>query len=63
MSNRFTPFLLSKEAIEKSDIKIDFAKDKVSFLNRNIGIVFTPTGHYAMPTSKMAKLLDHIYFC
>ena len=40
------PFLLSKEAMKKGDIKIDFARAKVSFLNHNVEIVFTSIGHY-----------------
>ena len=30
------PLLLNKEVMKKSNIKNDFAKDKVSFLNQNI---------------------------
>ena len=41
--------LLSKEAMKKGDLKIDFAKDKVSFLNQNVDIVFTSSSHYAIP--------------
>ena len=30
------PLLLSKEAMKKGGVKIDFARDKVSFLNQNV---------------------------
>ena len=53
------PILLSKEAMKKGDVKIDFARDKVSFLNQNIDIVFTSNGHYAIPISRTKQLLDH----
>ena len=32
--------------MKKGDIKIDFARAKVSFLNHNVEIVFTSIGHY-----------------
>ena len=41
--------LLSKETMKKDDVKIDFARDKVSFLNQTVDIVFTSSGHYALP--------------
>ena len=41
--------LLSKETMKKDDVKIDFATDKVSFLNQTVDIVFTSSGHYALP--------------
>ena len=53
------PLLLNKEAMKKGDVKIDFARDKVSFLNQNHAIVFTSSGHYAIPISKTEQLLDH----
>ena len=51
--------LLSKEAIKKDDVKIDFARDNVSFLNQNVDIVFTSSSHYAIPISGTEQLLDH----
>ena len=53
------PLLLSKEAMKKGDVKIGFAIDKVSFLNQNVDIVFTSSGHYAIPLSRTEQLLDH----
>ena len=53
------PLLLSKEAMKKGDVKIDFARDKVSFLNQNHAIVFTSSGHYAIPISRTEQLLNH----
>ena len=37
--------------------KIDFARDKVSFLNQNADIA--SSGHYAIPISRNEHLLDH----
>ena len=45
--------------MEKGDVKIDFARDKVSFLNQDVDIVFTFSGHYAIPISRTEQLLDH----
>ena len=55
----YLPFLLSKESMKKGDLKIDFARDKVSFLNQNVDIVFTSSSHYAIPISRTEQLLDH----
>ena len=55
------PLLLSKEAMKKSDVKIDFARDKVNFLNRNVDIVFTSSGHYAISICRAEQLSDHFY--
>ena len=46
------PLLLSKEEMKKFDVKIDFARDKVSFLNQNVDIVFTSSHHYTIPISR-----------
>ena len=46
--------------MEKAVTKLNFAKDKVSFLNKNIDIVFIPSGHYAVPMNKTPKLLDQL---
>ena len=53
------PFLLSKKTMKKGDVKIHFARDKVSFLNQNVDIVFTSSSHYAIPISRTEQLLDH----
>ena len=45
------PLLLSKEAMKKGDVKIDFARDKVSS--------FTSSRHFAIPISRTEQLLDH----
>ena len=55
------PLLLSKEAMKKSDVKIDFARDKVNLLSQNVDIVFTSSGHYAISISRTEQLFDHFY--
>ena len=54
-----SPLLLSKEAMKKGDVKIDFARDKLSFINQNLDMVFTSSGHYAIAISRTEQLLDH----
>ena len=44
--------------MKKSNVMIDFAIDKVSFLDENVDIILTFSGHYAVPISRMKKLLD-----
>ena len=53
------PLLLSKGSMKKSNVKIDFENDKVSFLDQNIGIIFTSSGHYAS-ISRTEQLLDNM---
>ena len=57
--DRDLPLLLSKEEMKKFDVKIDFARDKVSFLNRNVDIVFTSSRHYAIPISRTEQCSGH----
>ena len=45
------PWLLSKSAIKKANVKIDFSNDVVNMLNQKINIVFTGSGYYAVPIS------------
>ena len=53
------PLLLSKDAMKKGDVKIDFARDKVHFLNQNVDTVFFSSSHYAISISRTEQLLDH----
>ena len=45
------PWLLSKSAIKKANVKIDFSNDVVNMLNQKINIIFTGSGYYAVPIS------------
>ena len=56
--NSDLPLLLSKEAKRKGDVKIDFTRDKVSFLNQNVDKVFISSDHYAIPITRTEQLLD-----
>ena len=55
------PLLLSKDSMKKSNVKIDFANDKVSFLDQNVDIILNSSGHYAVPICRMEKLLVIIW--
>ena len=52
------PLLLSKSAMKKANVKIDFSNDVVNILNQKINIVFTASGHYAVPISKTNQLVE-----
>ena len=51
------PLLLSKSAMKKANVKIDFSNDTVRMLDQKVNIVLTPSGHYAVPISKTNQLL------
>ena len=52
------PLLLSKSAMKKANVKIDFSNDVVNMLNQKINIVFTASGHYTVPISKTSQLIE-----
>ena len=52
------PLLLSKSAMKKANVKIDFSNDVVNMLNQKINIVFTASGHYIVPISKTSQLVE-----
>ena len=54
------PLLLSKEYMKKTNIKIDFANDKVSFLDQNVDIILAYSGHYVVPITRAEQLLDYM---
>ena len=41
--------------------QIDFDSDKVSFLNQNVNISFTSSGHYAILISRTEQFLDDFH--
>ena len=41
------PLLLSKSAMKKANVKIDFSNDTLSMLDQKVNIVFTSSGHYS----------------
>ena len=53
------PLLLSKEARKKGDVKIDLARDNVSFLNQNVDKVCTFSNHFVIRISRTEQLLDN----
>ena len=54
------PLLLTKGSMKKINVTVDFANDKVSFLDQNVDIILTSSGHYAVPISRTEKLLDNM---
>ena len=52
--------LLRKDSMKKSNVKMDFANDKVSFLDQNVDIILSSSGHYAVPISRTEQLLDNM---
>ena len=52
------PLLLSKSAMKKANVKIDFSNDIVNMLNQKINIVFTASGQYAVPINKTGQLVE-----
>ena len=54
------PLLLRKDYMKKSNIKMDFANDKVSFLDQNVDIILSSSGHDAVPISRTEQLLDNM---
>ena len=53
------PLLLSKQARKKGDVKIDLARDNVSFLNQNVDKVCTFSNHFVIRISRTEQLLDN----
>ena len=52
--------LLRKDSMKKSNVKMDFANDKVSFLDQNVDRILSSSGHYAVPISRTEQLLDNM---
>ena len=46
--------------MKKSNVRTDFAIDKVNFLNQNLDPTLTSSGHYAVPISRTEKLLANM---
>ena len=46
--------------MKKINVTVDFANDKVSFLDQNVDIILTSSGHYGVPISRTEKLLDNM---
>ena len=46
--------------MKKSNVKINFANDKASFLDRNVDTIAISNSHYAVPTSWTEQLLDNM---
>lgn len=55
------PFLLSKEAMKKASMQIDFTSDVVTIFGKPRTILFTSIGHYCIPLENtMENLLLEI---
>ena len=51
------PLLLSKEAMQNANTRIDFAKDKISMFGTEQKVFLTQSGHYAIPLNNSQKVL------
>ena len=49
------PLLLSKAAMKKAEVKLDFVNDKVDILGSNVDLLFTSSGHYIIPLNVPKK--------
>ena len=57
------PFLLSRAAMKKMNMIINFGTDSVSFLGTTYPLTVTSSGHYTIPlTPSMQLLSSHRYF-
>ena len=45
------PLLLSRAAMKKGKMKMDFDKDVATFMDKNIALATTVSGHYSLPLS------------
>ena len=52
------PMLLSKSAMKKANMKIDFSNDTVSMFDQKVNVGFTSSGHYAVPIGKTNQLVE-----
>ena len=52
------PLLLSKSAMKKANRKFDFSNDTINMLDQKVNIVFTSSGHYAVPISKTNQFME-----
>ena len=52
--NEKIPLLFSKESLKRADSKIDFTNDTINLFNKNIDLIVTKSGHYAIPITKSA---------
>ena len=51
------PLLLSKEAMKKAEMTIDFVNDKAKILGNVVNLEFTSSGHYTLPSTKERSLV------
>ena len=52
------PLLLSKNSVKKSNVKIDFANDKVNILGKEVDLQFLSSGYYAISLKDSCKDLE-----
>ena len=52
--------LLSKEAMKKANMNINFENDTATFLGEHVNLVTTNSGHSALPRTKNRRILNDI---
>ena len=50
------PLLLSKNAMKKANTGINFQNDKVTMFGKDINLIFTSTGNYAVPLNTKCRI-------
>ena len=50
------PLLLSKNAMKKANTVINFENDKVTMFGKDINLIFTSTGHHAVPLNTKPRI-------
>ena len=55
------PLLLSKEAMKKAGMMIDFTNDSAQIFGFDINLEITSSGHYTIPLSKTRSFLKQQY--
>ena len=53
------PLLFSKDSLKKANSKIDFITDSISIMDKNVDLVITNSGHYALPITKNSNIFHN----
>ena len=56
--NNDIPLLLSKSAMKRAETVIDFKNDTAIMLGRQINLISTQSGHYAVPLTDNCRILN-----
>ena len=54
------PLLLSRQAMKKAGMTIDFEKDQAIVFGRHEKLITTSSGHYALPITSYCKFINNV---